>query len=330
MDTSTQVIIVGGGPTGLFLALRLARSGIKTVVLEQEATFSPTPRALGYFGPSQFALQHAGIWEDVKERGYLLTGLSWRKMTTETSPGHREWGPLIASWDLTKNTPFKEGECGYGMTILGQDRLRQLLLSKLADYSLAQVYLGHTVLDVSQDEASATVTLTSLDPQGQHRQFTGSYLVGADGAKSTVRKSLGLNLEGTTWPQVLIATDTWVDLPMPEDGFPFAYLVDPVDWALFSPIQQPCKNEPSYYRITVPMTAEESEPDVLERSLEEKLEKLVPGSRPLKCHVVRSQKYQIHQRIVPSMISGRCLLVGDAAHLNNVSLLSPCVLSLGT
>ena len=330
MDPSNQVIVAGGGPTGLFLALRLARSGIKTVVLEEEAIFSPAARALGYFGPSQFALEHAGIWEDVRDRGYLLTGLSWRKMTRETSPGHREWGPLIASWDLTKNTPYKEGECGYGLTILGQDRLRELLLSKLADYSLAQVHIGHKILDVTQDEDSATVTVAALDPEGQHRQFTGSYLVGADGAKSTVRKSLGMSLEGTTWPQVLIATDTWVDLPIPEDGFPFTYLVDPVDWALFGPIQKPSTSERSYYRITVPMTVEESEPDVLERSLEEKLEKLVPGSRPLKCQVVRAQKYQIHQRIVPSMISGRCLLVGDAAHLTNVSLLRPCVLSLGT
>ncbi|KIX95529.1 uncharacterized protein Z520_08649 [Fonsecaea multimorphosa CBS 102226] len=317
MDPSTTVLIVGAGPTGLFLALRLARAGIRTVVFEQDAELLPTPRALGYFGPTQFALQHAGIWEEVRDQGYLLKGLSWRKITQETSPGYRGWGDLIASWDLTQGSASREGECGYGMTILGQHRLREIIMSKLAASRLAQVYFGHKVVAVTQDDHSASVDVTVLDQQGGQRSFRGSYLVAADGGKSTVRKLLALPLEGITWPQVLVATDTWADIPLPSDGPPFVYIVNPVDWALFSPIQRPCEHGPSYYRITVPMAREQCEPDVLDWNLKQKLERLLPGPRPAKYEVVRSQRYETHQRVVPSMISGRCMLIGDAAHLNN-------------
>ncbi|OQV03643.1 FAD binding domain-containing protein [Cladophialophora immunda] len=302
---------------GLFLALRLARAGIRTVVFEQDAELLPTPRALGYFGPTQFALQHAGIWEEVRDQGYLLKGLSWRRTTQETSPESRGWGELIASWDLTKGSSSKEGECGYGMTILGQDRLRGIIMSELTALGLAQIRFGHKVIAVSQEDQSASVNVTVLDQQGVQRSFRGSYLVAADGGKSTVRKLLGLPLEGITWPQVLVATDTWANIPLPSDGPPFVYIVDPVDWALFSPIQTPCERGPSYYRITVPMAPEQCEPDVLDSNLKQKLERLLPGPRPAKYEVMRSQRYETHQRIVPSMLSGRCMLIGDAAHLNN-------------
>ncbi|OAL35153.1 hypothetical protein AYO20_05630 [Fonsecaea nubica] len=315
--TQTPVLIAGGGPTGLFLALRLARAGIRTVVFEQDTELYPTPRALGYFGPSQFALQNAGIWEEVRDKGYLLRGLSWRKTTQQISPDIRSWGPLIASWDLTKGSASKEGECGYGMTILGQHRLREIILANLTASGLSHIYFGHKVIGVGQDQNSENVNVTVLDEQGGQRSFEGSYLVAADGGKSTVRKLLGLSLDGITWPQVLVATDTWVDLPMPDDGPPFAYIVDPVDWALFSPIQRPSEHGPSYYRITVAMSHEQCEPDVLDQNLRQKLERLIPGPRPAKYEVIRSQRYETHQRVVPSMLSGRCMLIGDAAHLNN-------------
>ncbi|OAP60540.1 hypothetical protein AYL99_05542 [Fonsecaea erecta] len=319
MGSSAPVLIAGAGPTGLFLALRLARAGIRTVVFEQEAELVPVPRALGYFGPTQFALQHAGIWEEVRDQGYLLWGLSWRKITQETSPGHRDWGQLIASWDLTEGVAAKEGECGYGMTILGQHRLREIILSNLTATGLTQIHFGHKVIAVSQeeDQSAGCMDVTVLDQQGLQHTFRGSYLVAADGGKSTVRKLLALPLEGITWPQVLVATDTWIDIPFPSDGPPFVYIVDPVDWALFSPIQRPCENGPSFYRITVPMAREQCESGVLEANLKQKFERLLPGLRPAKYEIVRSQRYETHQRIVPSMISGRCMLIGDAAHLNN-------------
>ncbi|KFY16144.1 hypothetical protein V491_05431 [Pseudogymnoascus sp. VKM F-3775] len=317
MAFQPQVIVVGAGPCGCLLALRLIRQGIRVALFEQDEEIQPHFRALGYPGSTHAALEKAGIWEEVYEKGSIKTGFSWRKLARDVGPDGKEkaWGDLIVTWDPYVNSSLKEGDVGYGMLALPQNRFREIILPKILDSDLAKVYLGHTVVNIRQGSTSATVT--AINAAGTEVQATGCFIVGADGGKSSIRKELGLHLEGFTWPHIVVAVDAHIDLPPPNDGPSSLYCVDPVDFAFFSIIEKPCKTGTNLWRCTLAMTEEESRTEVFDANLRLKMEKLVPGPRPLEYQLLRSQLYRLHQRSAATMKSGRCLLIGDAAHLTN-------------
>ncbi|KAL2787236.1 FAD binding domain-containing protein [Aspergillus keveii] len=201
------------------------------------------------------------------------------------------------------------------MIALPQNRFREIILPKVLASDLARVYLGHTVTSIHQD--STSVTVTAVSNSGTTEKVTGSFLIGADGGKSVIRKQLGLHLEGFTWPHIAVAIDIRLNLKPPQDGPSSIYCVHPVDFAFFSIIEEAREKGPNLWRCTLVMTEEESQPGVFEDNLKQKLERLLPGVRPMEYELLRAQLYRLHQRHTTTMKSGRCLLIGDAAHLTN-------------
>ncbi|PCG94967.1 Monooxygenase, FAD-binding [Penicillium occitanis (nom. inval.)] len=317
MSVERQVIVVGAGPCGCLLALRLIRLGIRVSLFEQDEEIQPHFRALGYPGATHAALQKAGIWEEAKTKGFIKRAFSWRKLPQNDGPykNEKQWGDLIATWDPYVNSPLKDGDIGYGMLALPQNRFREIIMPKLLESDLADVYLGHRVVDICQDANSAIVT--SVNTAGLETQVKGAFVVGADGGKSVVRRKLGLHLEGFTWPHIVVAVDIRLDLQPPADGPSSIYYVDPTDWAFFSTIEPPDEKLPNLWRCTLAMSEEESRSETFDATLKRKLEKLIPGSLPLEYELLRAQPYRLHQRNTTTMKSGRCLLIGDAAHLTN-------------
>lgn len=318
MSFAPDIIIVGAGPTGLFLACRLIRLGKRVLVLEKDLVLQPAIRALGYYGPTQYALERAGIYEEARARGFFQTSFSWRKTTKQVADDEKDWGDLVASWNPWADSEMKPGDCGYGMLCMGQDKLRDLCLEKLrASPESAQVLLGHAVVDLQQDDTSATVT--SVDTAGTRKVFKAYFVVGADGGKSTTRKLIGQTLDGYTWPQTMVAVDILTHTNPPKGDPPIVYILNEKITAFFSPLREIRHDGPNLYRFTLPMSPEQTEPDVFQHHLKEMIELLVPGKRPLQYEIHNAQPYRVHQRQVEKYIVGRTLLVGDAAHLNTVS-----------
>lgn len=311
-----KVIVIGGGPVGLFVSLRLVQMGIPVLILEKEKTPQPAPRALGYFGAAMFALKRAGIWDDVKARGPTFGALGWRKGAVTQADGSKRWGDEIAYWNLADGSPYKEGEPGWGMVIMGQHLFREILLPKIEASGLAEFRWGYGISRLSQDEDGVTVVATNED--GSEETFTADYAIGADGGKSATRKQLGLQLEGFTWPEVIISCDVELNVETPgRTGV--SYIIEPVNWCFFCPLTYPNPDGPTPYRVTFPMTEAECEPAVYEENVKKKFDLIVPGPRPLEYRILRQQPYRIHQRLAPTMNIGRVCLAGDAAHLNSVS-----------
>ena len=179
----TQVLVVGGGPVGTFTTLRLARAGIKVLLLEADEVPSSAPRAAVYTGPSVFELQRAGILDDVRALGLQNSDVCWRKANGEIIAGVKR--------EAETNDPLNP-------VTLDQFRLETVILKHLEAYPNAKILWGHKVTALQQFEDGVKVVAETL--KGETVHFEAQYVVGADGGKSTVRKLIDVKFEGFTWP----------------------------------------------------------------------------------------------------------------------------------
>ena len=108
----------------------------------------------------------------------------------------------------------------YDPVICGQHLVAAIILKHLEPYAHAKVIFNHRVSGLKDHGSSVTAVCDT--PEGT-REFTGRYLVGADGARSTVRKLIGCTFEGFTYDKMVVATN--VKYPFQDHGFSFAQFI---------------------------------------------------------------------------------------------------------
>lgn len=322
-----DIIVCGGGPTGMFVACRLIGIGLRVLVLEKDKVSESAIRAMGYYGATQYALRNAGIFEKCKARGFFQTEFSWRKMTRKVSEDENAWGELIARWNPWEHSDIELGQCGAGMLIMGQDALRDICKAQVEQSPLGDILMGHPVEGLEQTESGAKVIATDSST-GERREFAASFVIGADGGRSRVRGLIGQHLEGWTWPQTVVGSDIRVKLDAPPDGPVLAYLINQETSCFFCPLERVRPDARTLYRFTVLMQPEDCEPAVFDERFRKQLEDSLPGKKPSEYEIVRVAPYTTHQRQVGDYMVGRTLLIGDAAHLNTVSLRIPSLSEL--
>ncbi len=146
------------------------------------------------------------------------------------------------------------------------------------------------------------------------RRSEGAFLVGADGGRSTVRKRLGIEFEGYTWPERFIVLTTPFDFEG-ERGYCYRnYLSDPDEWAnLFKVAGDDGRGQ---WRVVFPTRSDETDDGALsDAGVQERLQRFFP--KPTPYEVVHRNLYKVHQRVAATFRKGRVLLAGDAAHVNN-------------
>jgi 3-(3-hydroxy-phenyl)propionate hydroxylase len=292
-----QVIVAGAGPVGLLTALALAARDIRVLVLEAEPDLTIDLRAGTYHPPSLEMMAPYGITQDMHKTAIKVPRWQIRD---------RKEG-LIVEWDVTEIadlTPFP-----YRLH-LEQHRLTPIIYSKLKAHPNADVRFSHEVTDVEQTADS--VRVTARTPGGQEK-FEAPWLVGADGGRSTVRKCIGLEFEGFTWPERFVVVSTTDDYA--RHGYTLnAYVSDPEEWvAVF---KMPDDGPPGMWRVIFPVPEDEDDAVTLSEELvERRMQRFVArsGRYPVKYKSI----YKVHQRVAKDFRVGRVLLAGDAAHLNN-------------
>lgn len=306
-----EIIIVGAGPSGLLLALNLARAGIKLRVLEAATEPDQQPRAMLYGPAAVRELRRSGLLEAMEKRGSRgVSGVSWR------APGD---AALIAQ--LPKPPPVAPGKpIPDGVVNLSLNLVVEILLEAVKAEPNATIEMGHRVLDVGQDDTSAWVTCETQTNKEPLR-FEGSYVVGCDGATSTVRTSLfGKDFPGHTWdPWLLAANVRFQDLDSVYKKAQLSdvnFIMHPTDWCLIARIAAP---EP-LWRVTYGDDGSLPREDVASRErMLKRLQTVLPSmlSSPSQFEIVTSSPYRAHQRCAPQFRVGRILLAADAAHLCN-------------
>src|SRR5258708_4005405 len=293
------VLIAGGGPVGCIAALALARQGIPVHLFEAEARVNDSPRAATTHAATLEMLAELGLVEEVIRRGLIE--------------------PKFRIWDRASREVIVEFDFG----VLANDTLFPYVVQceqhKLANVTIKRLRgFAHVTVDFS-------ARLTSLQqhddrveaevegPQGA-RTISGSFLIGADGGRSTVRKALDISFEGYTHPERFLVLTTPFAFDVEYAQCSRNYFSDPDEWcALFKVTGD---DGSGLWRVLFPTRIEETDAQALdEEAVQARLQRFFP--QPGRYPVVHRNLYNVHQRVAASFGQGRVFLAGDAAHVNN-------------
>ena len=292
MDERHDVIVVGAGPVGLACALKLSRAGFDTLLIEADAELNQELRASTFHPPTLDMLEEFGVTPAIIRQGLITP--TWQVRMHET--GERAEFDLSIIKDHTRH-PYRV-QCE-------QWKLARMLVTQLS----GELWFDTKAVSVAQTSDAALLT---VERGGEQLQLECAYLVGADGGRSAVRKSLGLGFEGVTFPETTMLATTRFDFAAHLEGLSGVNYC----WAptgTFSLLRLPGEWRVSLY----PDEGESVEAALEPSAIERKMQRIVPRAEPYE--VLQTRPYRIHQRVVDRYRVGRVLLAGDAAHLNSPS-----------
>ena len=258
------VIVVGAGPVGLCLALALAQDGVAVTLIEQlsDDTFlDQVPRA-GSNHPATLELfDKIGLYEKMAPRGIVAPKFHY---------WDRQEGKLIAEFDhihLKDDTRFP--------FVLQCERIKivEEALAMAKAHPLIEVRMA-TALTVFEQDADG-VTAHVANATGEAEAIEGSYVVSAEGARSVVRKDLGVEFEGFTYPERTLNIEVAYDFK--RHGYTERnYISDPVEYSnLFH-----WKGPPDRWRIHFPTDPNEDETALTRpQAMQARLKRFLPLDR---------------------------------------------------
>ena len=293
MPVEERVFIAGAGPVGLAAAANLVRHGVPVTVFEAGAALNEESRASTFHPPTLDMLDELGAAAPLIAQGLIAPRFQYRM---------REG--VIAGFDFAgiaeaTGHPFRlQSE---------QFKLTRILHEALAQKPEFRIEFGSRVAEVEQDGAAVHVT---LDRNGSTERRSGRWLIGADGARSDVRRALGVEFAGFTWPERFLVVSTPFDFySVVTDLVSVTYIADPVRWHFLLEI-------PGMWRVMFPLAEAVSDEEATSRAFADSLMAgVVPGI--MNYEIAHTTLYKVHQRVAKSFRLGRAFLAGDAAHLNN-------------
>jgi 3-(3-hydroxy-phenyl)propionate hydroxylase len=292
------VLIVGGGPVGLALAVALGRAGVPVKLFEQGDVQHQEPRAATIHPASLDQLDDLGVYELIEPQGIICPIVNYY-----------DGKELIASFDHT----LLAGEVRHPWVLqCEQDKLARTLFSMACAMPSVEILPLTKLISFSQSADHVRVVVESL--AGQRSEHHGEYVVGADGARSLIRKGSGIAFEGETLPGRFMIVGTPHDFV--RDGYAYRnYISDPDEW--YNLFKISWRGPPGLFRLVVPVSADAADLDEKQRRdfAQAKLQRFHP--RPEPYEVTLTDMYVVNQRVAATFRKGRVLLAGDAAHLNS-------------
>lgn len=188
-----QVIIVGGGPVGVGLAIALGQYGVRCAVIEKRTQLSAIPKGQGL---SQRTMEHMWRW-----------GIDKKVREARAMPENHPIGQVTIYkdmlgdyWHASQDRTVIQDYYIQRNERLPQYRTEEVMREKLATLESIDTFWGVTATGVEQDDNGASVT---IERNGMREVLESEYVVGADGGHSIVRESVGIPRSGTNWNELV-------------------------------------------------------------------------------------------------------------------------------
>ncbi|WP_394431165.1 FAD-dependent monooxygenase [Streptomyces sp. SGAir0957] len=297
---STDVLIVGAGPTGLVLAADLARRGVRAMLVERAGSLFPGSRGKGLQPRTQEVLYDLGVLDGICAAGRpypLMRG--WEG----DEPG-QEWDMVTRS-EATERVPFTDA------WLIPQARTQEVLHARLRELG-GEVRFGTGLTGVEQDAEGVTATL------GDGSTVRARFLVAADGGRSTVRKALGIEMRGETVdPKPMLVADVRIrpDSPVPDTHW-HLWPKAPGGGVAFCPLP-PDGGEGRLFQLAAQFTDESAVPDTSPAGVARLLATRTPLRAEHIVEVVWASDFRARAAMTDRFREGRVFLAGDAAHVHS-------------
>lgn len=288
------VVVVGAGPVGMTAAASLARHNIPVIVVEAAPRPSPDWRASTFHAATLELLEDIDITGRMHDEGLVVPKYQFR----DRADG------LVAEFDL--GLLADETRFPYRLQI-NQQHLVRFLYERLLQDDNADLRFGTRVTGFERTADGVEVAVET--PSGPER-LRASYLIGADGPRSTVRRTMGVPFEGHTYQERFLIVSTPIDMQEQLPGIAEVnYVADPREWLFIL-------RTPESWRVLWPVPEGTSvEEATTEEAMQAQLQSVAPlaGGYPIIDH----QIYSVHQRVAAAFRQGDVFVIGDAAHINS-------------
>ena len=283
----TDVLIVGAGPVGLFLANECARRGLRCRLIETRSTQSEHSKALAIFPRTLEIFDMAGLVGPFLEKANRVTSVA--VVSHGRTLAHMHFAPEESPYPFVAMVP--------------QDVTEKLLLEELRRKG-GDVEYNTTF--VSASEQGDTVNVT-LNRQGQTVNLRASFVVGCDGAHSAVRHLLNLPFEGAEYEDSFMLADIETNETLPADQLQLC----PSEFGPVAIFPMSATRR----RIVAIIDKTEGDAPSLDMVRDILTQRAPSGIEARALHW--SSYFRIHHRQATQMRVGRVFIAGDAAHIHS-------------
>jgi 3-(3-hydroxy-phenyl)propionate hydroxylase len=296
---SRRVLIAGAGPVGLVAAAALANEGIPVTIVEPERDLPDDLRASTFHPPTLDMLEPFGVVQPMIGMGLICPTWQYRDRASG----------LAATFDLgvlrnDTRHPYRL-QCE-------QWRLTRLLRDRLAANPDVTFLYDARTTGLRQTASAVFLSVTRQD--GSVEELEGSFLIGADGARSAVRQAAGIRFEALSAPEIYLTLSTpFAFHEAIADLANIAYVADPEGWFVLLRTRL-------LWRLLLPTDPAEAEERMMSESrLQARMQEVLPTGTPYDTpyELQHRTAYRVHERVAERYVAGRVVLAGDAAHVNN-------------
>lgn len=290
MSSKAPVLIVGAGPTGLTLAVTLRQHGVECRIIDKLPEPGDKSKALALHARSLEMFETMGLSDEMVSRGNICGGFSVHTGKTRLA--------RVSTADVESPFPF--------ILMLSQVEIESILTEKLKALG-GTIERGVELTNLS--ETDGTVTVTLKDGNGKEETAGYTWVVGTDGAHSSVRKLLKLTFEGSAYEEQFGLADIDIDSGVAEDEVSTFFHEEGA--MVFFPMGN------GRFRTLANVEEATVSGDAPSRDFMQSLmDKRGPGNvKILKTHWLAW--FRIHRRSVSQYRVGHAFVAGDAAHIHS-------------
>jgi 2-polyprenyl-6-methoxyphenol hydroxylase-like FAD-dependent oxidoreductase len=288
LDTNTDILVAGAGPTGLALAAELTRRGTSQLIIDKQPTGANTSRACVVHARTMEVLEPLGVTCDLLAQGVKVP--IFRVRDRDRSLVTIDFSAIASPYPFTLMVP--------------QDRVERCLLTHLEE-------LGGSVVrpcELIRCTALESHLEVQVQSEGATKTIKAQWLIGCDGMHSTVREQSGIAFAGAAYEQSFVLADVHMVWPLSREEVTLFY--SPEGLMVVAPLPD------DHFRIVATMddAPELPSPDFMQSVLDRR----GPSTNPGRIRdVVWGSRFRIHHRVAQNPRKGRILLCGDAAHVHS-------------